>query len=56
MRLLFIGAINISNKSFDHGNSGGPVFVKEGSEYKVVGIISAGKGEQGLIIPISKIN
>ena len=50
------GAINISSKSFDHGNSGGPVFVKEGSEYKVVGIISAGKGAQGLIIPISKIN
>jgi hypothetical protein len=50
------GAINISSKSFDHGNSGGPVFAKEGNEYKVVGIVSAGKGAQGLVMPISKIN
>jgi len=50
------GGVNISSKSFDSGNSGGPVFAKEGNEYKVVGIVSAGKGAQGLVIPISKIN
>lgn len=49
------GTISISSKSFDHGNSGGPVIVKRNNSYEVVGIVSAGIGSQGLIIPISKI-
>ena len=50
------GFINISSKSFDPGNSGGPVFIKAQDGYKVIGIISAGLGSQGIIIPIEKIN
>jgi S1-C subfamily serine protease len=51
------GFINISGRSFDHGNSGGPVFHKVYNDYVVVGIISAGLGSsQGIIIPISRIH
>ena len=49
------GVINISGRSFDRGNSGGPVFMKTNNGYVVVGIVSAGMGTQGMIIPISKI-
>lgn len=51
------GSISISSKSFDHGNSGGPVFTFVNNEYRVIGIVSRGRGtSQGFIIPISKIN
>ncbi len=52
---LMNGVINISGRSFDRGNSGGPVFMKTNNGYVVVGIVSAGIGTQGMIIPISKI-
>jgi S1-C subfamily serine protease len=52
---LMNGFINISGRSFDKGNSGGPVFIKTNDGYVAVGIISAGMGTQGMIIPISKI-
>jgi S1-C subfamily serine protease len=52
---LMDGFINISGRSFDSGNSGGPVFLKTERGYEVVGIVSAGMGTQGMIIPISKI-
>ncbi|MFN9710035.1 MAG: FHA domain-containing protein, partial [Bacteroidota bacterium] len=44
------GFINISGRSFDPGNSGGPVFIKSKGGYDVVGIVSAGKGSQGILI------
>jgi cell division protein FtsB len=50
------GFISISGRSFDQGNSGGPVFFRTSNGYRVVGIVSAGRGgSQGQIIPISKI-
>lgn len=49
------GFINISGRSFDPGNSGGPVFVETTNGYEVIGIISAGLGSQGIVIPISRI-
>ncbi len=52
---LMNGFISISGRSFDRGNSGGPVFLRTDKGYVVVGIVSAGMGTQGMIIPISKI-
>lgn len=49
------GVIYISNRGFDQGNSGGPVFIKTGNRYKVVGIVSGGSGAQGIVVPISAI-
>ncbi len=51
------GVIVTSNRNFDHGNSGGPVFyIDSDGSYKVVGIISAGAGDAiGFIIPISAV-
>jgi FHA domain/Trypsin len=51
------GVINLTNRNFGHGNSGGPVFVKRGSEFIAVGIVSAGIGaEIGIIVPLSAMN
>jgi len=50
------GKIDISNRSFDTGNSGGPVFAKVNDQYYVVGIVSAELGNQGLIVPLASIN
>jgi S1-C subfamily serine protease len=49
------GLIDIGGRAFDHGNSGGPVFAISGNRYYVVGIVSAGAGMQGFIVPISAI-
>jgi hypothetical protein len=49
------GYISISGRSFDRGNSGGPVLKKTGNGYSVIGLVSAGLGTQGIIIPISKV-
>lgn len=51
------GVIVTSNRNFDHGNSGGPVFyIDSNGAYKVVGIVSAGAGSAiGFIIPISAV-
>ncbi len=49
------GVILTSDRNFEHGNSGGPVFYKtESGEFIVIGIISAGVGDGiGFIVPIS---
>lgn len=50
------GIIMISDRNFEHGNSGGPVFVENNGRYYVVGIISAGIGDGiGFIVPISAV-
>ncbi|WP_037326546.1 FHA domain-containing protein [Runella zeae] len=49
------GVIYISNRGFDQGNSGGPVFTKTNNRYVVVGIVSGGAGAQGLVVPITAI-
>ena len=50
------GVILITNRNFEQGNSGGPVFAKVNGTYKVVGLVSAGAGSSiGLIVPISVI-
>lgn len=53
---LVNGLIQTTNIGFDHGASGCPVFVKVGSEYRVVGLVSSVYGkEQGVIVPIANI-
>jgi S1-C subfamily serine protease len=48
------GVILITARNFEHGNSGGPVFVQKDGKYSVIGIISAGRGDAiGFIVPIS---
>jgi hypothetical protein len=51
------GVIYVTNRNFEHGNSGGPVFYqKEGIKY-VVAIVSAAAGEStGFLVPISALN
>jgi hypothetical protein len=51
------GIIRVTNRNFDHGNSGGPVFYLDNNgNYKVIGIVSAGIGDAvGFIIPISAV-
>lgn len=45
--------INITNRGFDQGNSGGPAFVVDGGVAKVVGIVSAQSGASaGFLVPI----
>lgn len=45
-----------TNNSTDSGSSGGPVFIKEGNQYQVVGVVSGGWGDEiGRIVPISSI-
>ena len=54
---LYGGIILTTNRNFEHGNSGGPVYyMDENGKYSVVGIISGGLGETlGYIVPISAI-
>ncbi len=48
------GMINVGNRGFDKGNSGGPVFFILNNKPIVVGIVSAGIGNSmGFIVPIS---
>jgi len=47
--------INVSNRNFEEGSSGGPVFYNDNGKFVVVGIISAGRDNLGKIIPISNI-
>ena len=46
------GLIQLSNKGFEEGNSGGPVMVKQNGEYVVVAIVSHGRESIGLVVPI----
>ena len=53
---LVNGLIQTTNIGFDHGASGGPVFVKVGNDFKAVGIISSVYGnQQGVIVPLANI-
>jgi len=49
------GKIDIANRGFDKGNSGGPVFAMVNNQYYVIGIVSAELGNQGLIVPLASI-
>lgn len=51
------GVILTTDTSFEHGNSGGPVFCYDNEgDLTVVGIVSAGAGNAtGFVVPISKI-
>lgn len=49
-------SITVTGRSFDTGNSGGPAFAISQGKLVVIGIISAGRGVTGSIIPISAIN
>jgi hypothetical protein len=51
-----VGNIDLTNRGFGAGNSGGPVLCKTGDDYKVIGIVSAGLGSEiGFIVPINAI-
>ena len=52
---LVNNSITITGRSFEIGNSGGPTFVIQGGRLWAVGIISAGRGVTGSIIPISAV-
>ncbi len=45
--------LNVSNRNFTNGNSGGPVFALRGNQYVAVGLVSAGMDNLGFIIPIA---
>lgn len=50
------GVIMVSDRNFEHGNSGGPVFVEVDGKFIVIGIISAGEGDGiGYIVPIGVV-
>jgi S1-C subfamily serine protease len=52
------GYILVTDRNFEHGNSGGPVFYLDPNRqsYVVVGLVSAGAGSStGFIIPISNL-
>lgn len=50
------GYILTTSSGFEHGNSGGPVFVERDGKSIVIGIVSAGAGRStGFIVPISVI-
>lgn len=53
---LVNGLIITNSPAFDHGNSGGPVFVYNNNQYEVVGLVSGGMGTAtGMIVPIAYI-
>ncbi len=50
------GVIKVSGRSFDHGNSGGPVFaVNKAGELVNIGIVSHGREVVGGVVPIGNI-
>jgi hypothetical protein len=49
------GAIIVSNRNFEGGHSGGPVFYVSSGKWFVVGVVSAGIKSAGIIVPISAI-
>lgn len=49
------GRIHLSNRNFEGGNSGGPVFVFKDNEFQVVAIVSHGMESIGFVTPISNI-
>ena len=54
---LYHGQIAATGFNAENGNSGGPVFCKDGGNFYVVGVISSSLGNHGgIIIPVSAIN
>ena len=50
------GMIQLTNRNFEPGNSGGPALFEENGRLKVVGIVSSGVGTSlGYLVPISKV-
>jgi len=50
------GIIYVTDRNFEHGNSGGPVFLLKDGQYIAIGIVSAGAGgSTGFIVPISAV-
>lgn len=50
------GVIYVTDRNFEQGNSGGPVFYRDNDKYVAVGIVSAGTGgSTGLLVPISTV-
>ena len=50
------GYILTTSTGFEHGNSGGPVFVERDGKKIVIGIVSAGAGRStGFVVPIAAI-
>jgi|TARA_B110000971_G_scaffold65148_1_gene66738 pSer/pThr/pTyr-binding forkhead associated (FHA) protein len=50
------GMIQLTNRNFEPGNSGGPALYEENGKLKVVGIVSSGVGTSlGYLVPISKL-
>ena len=51
------GVINLTDRNFGTGNSGGPVlYVSPDGQEKVIGIVSAGLGDEiGIIVPIGAL-
>ena len=44
-----------SNNNTEGGNSGGPVFVKNGNDWEVVAIVSGRNNQKGRFVPIVMI-
>ena len=54
---LLNNVIPVTGASFESGNSGGPVFYKDGKNYYVVGIVSNRYGRSsGEVVPVSAIS
>ncbi len=49
------GTIIASNDNTEGGNSGGPIFVRNGNSWEVVAIVSGGTGAKGRFVPIAVI-
>jgi hypothetical protein len=53
---LSYGRIQLTNRNFEHGNSGGPALFEENGKLRVVGIVSSGIGSSlGFLVPISEV-
>ncbi|MFZ4401307.1 MAG: FHA domain-containing protein [Bacteroidales bacterium] len=54
---LQAGYIPVTDRNFEHGNSGGPVFyLDDAGKYQAIGIVSAGSGDNtGFIVPITAL-
>jgi len=49
------GVILLTDRNFESGNSGGPVFVQKGNEFVCIGIVSSGKESIGFVVPIAHL-
>ena len=49
------GTIMVSNDNTERGNAGGPVLIKNGNTYQIVGVMSGSTFAKGRIVPISAV-